>query len=339
MDRSSLAKVETGDRRVTAIELARVAAALSTRIEWFIDRTPNAIVSHRNATDPGEPSPRIDTEVERRVHAVEFVAQHDAEFKQTLTTFQTYSLPNEDEIDPLARRAREMLGVAQGEPLIGLASKVVRAGVIPFAVDLGRDSADAASVLLESGAVAVINSSLRIGRRRLSLAHELGHVLMADEYTVDWRVDSGDADHREQVMDRFARSLLLPQVAVEKRWSQWIDDGLRIAAVRTASQFQVDMSTLARRLLDLHLISNDQASDIRGTRTTRADIVEYDLVIGDELTATHLPRDYEAAVLRLFKSETISKERALDLLFGMWDSAELPTLSKLPKEAIWQFVS
>src|SRR4051794_5539428 len=86
MDRSSLAKVETGDRRVTAIELARVAAALSTRIEWFIDRTPNAIVSHRNATDPGEPSPRIDTEVERRVHAAEFVAQHDAEFKQTLTT-------------------------------------------------------------------------------------------------------------------------------------------------------------------------------------------------------------------------------------------------------------
>lgn len=46
MDRSSLAKAEIGDRRVTAMELARIAEALSTRIEWFVDRTPDAIVSH-----------------------------------------------------------------------------------------------------------------------------------------------------------------------------------------------------------------------------------------------------------------------------------------------------
>lgn len=344
VNRSVLAKMETGNRRLSALELARVAEALGERIEWFIEDTPPAIVSHRNVTDPGEPSPCIDVEVERRVRAVEFVARHDMEFRNKVKQPPVFPLPgNKEEAEDLAREARTIIGAQQEEALTNLGTKVIRAGLLPFVVDLGTDTADAASVLLANGAVAVVNGALRVGRRRLSLAHELGHLLVADEYTIDWRVDgSTSRDFREQLIDRFARSLLLPSRALQEKWETWgesSNNGLRSATVRTASHFRVDMSTLARRLGELGLISGAQASQIRTTKTTRADIVKYDLVNSDELYPGQLPREYEAAVLRLFSTEKISEDRALDLLMNTWDSAELPNLPERNESAIWQFVS
>lgn len=340
LERSALAKIETGARRITALELARIAEAVGERLEWFIDESPPSIVSHRNIVDPDEPSPLIDRVVERVVRAVEFVTRHDTDLRATLSEIPIFDEPTTiAECEELAVQARELLGVPLDEPLHGLSSKLVNAGVLTFALKLERESADAASVLLRSGGVAVINGNLRTGRRRLSLAHEFGHVLIADEYTVDWRIDNSTSVGREQSIDRFARALLLPRNRLQDEWTALADASQRDAAVRTASYFRVDMATLARRLLDLGLIDSKQAGFIRTVRTRRADIVEHDLVVADELEPDELPREYEAAVLRLFTSETVSDVRALDLLLDTWSPDELPALAPRHESEIWQFVS
>ena len=73
LDRSALAKIETGARRVGAVELARLAEALDMRVEWFFDDAPMAIVSRRNAAEPGAPNPEIDRSTERLAREVEFL--------------------------------------------------------------------------------------------------------------------------------------------------------------------------------------------------------------------------------------------------------------------------
>jgi Zn-dependent peptidase ImmA (M78 family) len=93
-------------------------------------------------------------------------------------------------------------------------------------------------VLLQTGGVTVVNGDLHVGRRRLALAHELGHYLIADPYTTDWRVASSDAEELEARLDRFARALLLPEPDVRQRWASWIGDEeetLRDACVRAGS--------------------------------------------------------------------------------------------------------
>ncbi len=45
MGRTALAKVETGSRRVGAMELARLAAALDMHLSWFFEDDPPAVVS------------------------------------------------------------------------------------------------------------------------------------------------------------------------------------------------------------------------------------------------------------------------------------------------------
>lgn len=343
LDRSAIAKIETGARRVTALELARMAAALDERIEWFVSEPTPSIVSYRNTVDPGEPSPRIDDAIDRVVRAVEFTAQHDHRLQDILQDIATFEEPADPAgIELLAEHARDLIGVDRDAPLHGLSSKLVTAGVLTFVLDLGTESADAGSVHLRTGAVAVVNGALRTGRRRLALAHEFGHILIADPYTVDWRIDSSTASTRERSIDRFARALLLPRSSLTTQWQTWggsEEETTRAAAVRTASHFRVNMSTLARRLLDLDLITPGTATFVRTIKTGRADIVEHNLVVADELDTGEIPREYQAAVLRLFTSETISGVRALDLLLDTWEATDLPQLPPRDESEIWQFVS
>jgi Zn-dependent peptidase ImmA (M78 family) len=234
--------------------------------------------------------------------------------------------------EDLATDARGLLGINDTEPCRQLADKLAELGLLVFALDLGTESADAATILLASGGVSVINGTMRVGRRRLALAHEFGHFLVADEYTVDWRIaEQTNPERQESLLDRFARALLLPAAGIRQAWQPYLSDedhDLRAMTVRLASTYQVDMTTLARRLSELDLIGSDEANRIRATRTTRADIVEMDLFVGEELSPPALPRAYQLSVLRLYRAETISAARALDLLLDTWEEDALPALTE-----------
>lgn len=339
LDRSALAKIENGTRRVAALELARIADAVGERIEWFVTDAAPAIVSHRNTLDPGTASPAIDRLVDRTTRNVEFLLRHDAHL--TLPEVPRLARPGtSDEAELAADRARTLLGVGDSQPLIGLTDTAVQAGILTFSFNLGTDAADAASILLPQGAVVVVNGVLHVGRRRLALAHDLGHCLFADEYTIDRSsADHDDSSSWEGRLDRFARALLLPAAELQRSWSELrIRDDTRTAAVRLASRFRVDMSTLACRLSEIGQVGSDEARLIRTARTTRADIVEFDLVVQDELSAPSLPRVYEQSVLRLYRSATVSAARATDLLFDLWTEEDLPVLPPVPEETIWGLI-
>lgn len=341
LDRSVVAKIETGARRVSALELARVAEALGERIEWFVEDAPPAIVSRRNLHEAGAPSPAIDKLVERIARSVEFLAAHDPQLR--LMAPPPLERPRSNKgVEEVAAEARARLGVDDSAPLLNLSTHAASAGLLVFSIDLGDGAADGASILLTRGGVAVINGHLHVGRRRLTLAHELGHYFFADEFVVDWRVDEAEGSDRwEARVDRFARALLLPASGLKQAWEgqRHAGDDLRTAAVRVASEFRVDMSTLARRLAELALVTRAEAERVRRVRTTKADIVELELLVPHEFDPPELARAYVESVLRLYRNETITDARATDLLLDTWEESDLPELPNLPESAIWKFVS
>lgn len=342
LDRSALAKVESGTRKVSALELALIAERLDVRIEWFVDDAPEAVLSRRNTREPGAASPTIDMLTERVAREVEFVMARDEQLGSLASPAPLDRPSNRSSVEEAADRARLLLGADSISPLLDLSRRVATIGLLAFSIDLGAGAADGSSMLLRTGGIAVVNGNLHVGRRRLTLAHELGHYLFADEFSVDWHVASADQpDNREAKIDHFARALLLPAQGLEQSWTRHRDQerSLREAAVITASEYRVDMSTLARRLSDLRLVSNGDAQQVRGVRTTRADIVDFDLLIHQELNPPEPPHDYVEAVLRIYRHEVISSARALDLLLDTWDEADLPALPSLPEQAIWSFVS
>ena len=340
LDRSSLAKIEGGSRRLTALELARIADVLGERIEWFLTEPPPSIVSHRNVVQPGAPSASVEKLAERISRNVEFVLRQDRRFDLAATP--DFVRPDTvSGIEGAAQRTRALLDLDDREPFLRSSDLVSGLGLLCFSLDLGSEAADAASILLPRGGVALVNGDRQVGRRRLALAHELGHFVFADEYNIDWRIaEQLDAATWESRLDRYARAVLLPAAGLDEVWSRARarSDELRDAAVVTASAFRVDMSTLARRLFELDRIDRADADRVRAVRTTKADIVEHDLLVADELAAPSLSRVYEQSVLRLYRGEVISAARALDLLIGVWEEDDLPPLPRLPEDAIWELV-
>ncbi|AXK86299.1 ImmA/IrrE family metallo-endopeptidase [Nocardia farcinica] len=339
IDRSALAKIEGGTRRVSALELAGIAEELGERIEWFVLPSPPAIVSHRNLQEPGTPSPEIDKLLERLAWNVEFMTEHDRALGLD-GPVQMAKPGSIAEAEEAARSARERLGLDDAEPARDIGRKMGELGLLVFSFELGADAADAASLLLRAGGIALINGSLQVGRRRLALAHEFGHYLFADEYTVDWRLGAAaDTGAWETRLDRFARAVLLPVRSLPARWREYAaTEGVRTAAVRLASDYQVDMTTLAQRLLELEVIEAKQAGFIRTVRTTAADIVEFDLVPRHELEPPYLSHRYQKSVLRLLRAGVVSTARAADLLFDTIEEGELPGPDQLAENAIWDFV-
>lgn len=334
IDRSAMNKVETGVRKVSALELSHIAQALEERIEWFLADAPQPVISRRNLQEPGAPNPAIDLQVERLARHVEFVVDQGA---IDLTSVDPVESPaSNDAAEAAAGVARELVGLGQTSAALNISKLVESLGLLTFTVELG-ESADGASLLLASGGITVVNGSLQVGRRRLTLAHELGHYLFADEYQIDW---PGHRSGREARIDRFARAFLLPAEALEERWRGFVEsDGLRAAAVRLGSEFRVDMTTLAVRLLELRLVNRQASDHIRRVHTTRADIEEFDLLVYDELAPPHLPSTYVRAVLQLYRTASISADRALELLLDSWDASDLPERPRLPESAIWSFVN
>ncbi|WP_328340392.1 XRE family transcriptional regulator [Micromonospora sp. NBC_00421] len=348
IERTVMNKIESGVRKVTALELADIASAIGVRMSTFFEEPVPALVAHRSSQGLDTVDSQVDALLTKFASEVEFVASLGVDElglggAEVVVRAGITPPATNVEAEALAGQARDLLAFSAAEPIRQFAERVADVGLLAFSRDIGKDTADAGSILLPRGGVCLVNSHMKVGRRRLALAHELGHYLIADTYTIDWRV----ADHSDLVvplesrLDRFARAFLLPEVSVTRQWEEKASQsGERAAAIYLASAFRVDMATLAKRLRELGLADSEQVASVRKYRTTQADIVEMGLnVPPEELAGTTVPRSFARAVLRLVRDERISRERALDLLQGTFDEVDLPQIRERRADEIWRFVS
>ena len=170
-------RVEAGERKVSATELVALAEALGRPIDWFFAESPPAVVSRRRDPAVGGFSRRLDLVLERAARDVAFLLKRRI---ITQTGRVIHKMPETyEEAENLARWARAEAELPDG-PLRDLQTFAERLGLLGFSLALGSDAGDAASVEVDRLGVAVVNGTTDSGRRRYSLAHELGHHLVGD---------------------------------------------------------------------------------------------------------------------------------------------------------------
>ncbi len=332
IEEADVKAIERGERAIGATELVRLAESLSMRVEWFFRDAPQSVISRRQGRSTSGTVSEIDWLTERLAREIEFV-QRIGDLKLADSPRIPFSESN-NAMEGAAKRTRKLLGYDEIEPAQGLSVRTGRIGLLTFSLPLDDQLTDGASIMLARGGLALVNGSHPSGRRRLTLAHEIGHYVFADEYSID-AADSTKAS-REQRIDRFARALLLPASALRQGWS---GDDMRTDAVRIASEYRVDMSTLARRLIETELADEGEAAFVRKIRTERSDIEDLELVVADELKPPELPSKYTEAALDLLRREQISRARCVELLLDTQGEDDLPELQPRPAEAIWSVVS
>lgn len=330
LDRSALARIESGQRQVSALELYRLSELLAVPIGHFVSRPPAAVVSRRqDLTDDADLITRarfrMDSALEAHARDAEWLVSHGFLAASDLAAGarEAFGGTGDPGPDPAAAARALRAGLGLGLlPIPSLADACGRAGLHVLVV-AGLEAG--ASLLLDAGlGVAVVGGDDQPGRRRLTAAHELGHFVLQDEYTTDIGV-AASRDEREQVVDAFASELLLPRESVVVAWETAAGLPARRRLVRIAGEYRVSWSVAVRAARDAGLIDGTQTVELRSRTPHHGEFLE---VVGrvpaPDLTSGETSAVWRQAVLAAWRAGAIVASRAVELLHDVITEAELP---------------
>jgi Zn-dependent peptidase ImmA (M78 family) len=181
-----------------------------------------------------------------------------------------------------------------------------------------------ASVVEGDVAVAVVSLQGDPGRRRATAAHELGHLVIGDEYSSDLGVHASRAD-REALLDAFAAELLLPsQVLTEERGAS--EAISRDQLIGLAARYRTSWSLALRQAAHAGVLSSQARHDWGRASPTRSEFME---AVGwapqPDLEAIRVPPRYAHAVMEAWRRGAVTATRAVELMHGQIAAADLPT--------------
>lgn len=332
LHRSAVTRIELGQRQLDALELSRIAETLGRSVEWFLTEPPPSIASHRDGVSDDADVRRLEEELENVARDVELLIEVGS--LSTASQLLPSGVTSLEEAERGAQSARELLGVDTG-PLIDLQSAVETVGLLPFSFDLGPSIIDGGYVRVGDCGVALVNGTSDPGRRRFTLAHELGHHLLADEYTPDFGLGSTRSE-RESLINAFAIHLLLPRASVTSRWEELggeIEDPRR-RLIQIAAEYQVSWTAAISHAATLGLISRDEFGLLEVRRPTPADYFELGVRFDTELEPIALPVAYAQAALRAYRRGVLSGDRVVELMRGTLTEDDLPRPHEMPIDAL-----
>jgi len=329
LERTKIAKIESGDRRVDALELSRLASALGVPMGHLLHRPPQVLSRRTQLVDD------TNSDVARQSYQIEAALLAWLRDVRQLVDLAVLNLrPSLTYCDPVsdadgARKAalwmREKLGIGL-EPIETLMAVCEQAGQLVLVADIGGEGA---SLVDGDAAVAVVSAQLEPGRRRTTAAHELGHLVMGDEYSSDLGVNASRAD-RENVIDAFAAELLLPSEVVSTAHSS---TDLRGELVKLAATYRTSWSLVTRQADHIGVLDHAQQRRWSLSSPTRAELRES---VGwapqPDLDTVKVPPSYAHAVMQAWEKDYITPVRAVELMHGQIVLEDLPAKSDLELE-------
>lgn len=321
LDRSAISRLEKGERKINVPELVRIAAALDRPLAYFVADPVPAVVSRRTDIAHAHATTRqLDDELELFAADVRGLVALRA---LPIPDRSARRLPaDHDAAERAASSIRDQLDLGTG-PIDDLGRTCEDLGMYTFAAPLVDGSVDGGCVEVEwkTGVVgaAVINGSTPPGRRRMTLAHELGHWLFGDAY------DAESSSDNERMINSFAIHLLAPRSGVIAAWNKNPTGAARDRALAVGAAFRLSWTAVLSQLRNLGLIDEKHYNDLAGHRPTRGDYLRTGLTWKEELAAPYVGPSFTAAVLNAYTEQRLTGARSLELLRGTLSADQLPT--------------
>lgn len=265
-----LSKSLTGVRRFTSLDLALIAEAGDTTVDWLLTgRAPSRPSFAARTTDESMPERDKVEQVAQRYTAAYEVLELLGRLPKlpALPDVRTELALHIDQGRQLAEGAARGLAAtgewATGRETDALIAACAKAYGVDVAITALPDGVNGVTWQTDTFRLILVSPSSVWTRQRFTLAHELGHILARDaqDPMVEKRIRPGRVkDLTEVRANAFASHLLMPAPEVEKRFRQAVAaDGQlgRDAFARLVVEFKVSPSALAVPLGQLGLIDKD----------------------------------------------------------------------------------
>jgi transcriptional regulator with XRE-family HTH domain/Zn-dependent peptidase ImmA (M78 family) len=324
LDRTMIVKIESGNRRIDAMELVRLSSALQVPVDFLLRSTPPVlsrrigVVTDEADTEVARESRRLDLALVAWLHEVQQLVELGVLLPRPLLKAKA-PVESQTAARELALWVRKQLGMDL-EAIDSLAELCERAGQYVLVTDVPGEGA---SVVEGDVAVAVVSLEGDPGRRRATAAHELGHLVIGDEYSSDLGVHASRAD-REVLLDAFAAELLLPsRVLTEERGAS--EAISRDQLIGLAARYRTSWSLAIRQAAHAGVLSPQARRDWGRSTPTRSEFME---AVGwapqADLEAIRVPPRYAHAVMEAWRRGLLTATRTVELMHGQITAADLP---------------
>jgi Zn-dependent peptidase ImmA (M78 family)/DNA-binding XRE family transcriptional regulator len=328
LDRTAVVRLEAGNRKVSATELVAIASALARPIDWFVTESPPAVISRRQNSAVGGRARRLDLALENAARDIAFLIEQHILPHQGRAR---YAVPQSfEDAENLARIIRAEARLPEG-PIYDLQAVCEQLGILTFSLELGPDSGDAAYVEVSDLGVAVVNGTTDPGRRRFSLAHELGHHVVGDAYEPEPRLGVSDT---ERMLNVFAAHFLMPRSAVQNTWDEFKNRSARLAATAVAVRFRVSWTAACNQLRDLGIIEGRERDLLVEDDLRKGEMLELGERWVPELEPPSVPPGYAQALINAYRERRLTRVRTVELLYGTVTESELPAIEETSLERL-----
>lgn len=215
IDTAMLSKIETGLVQATDNQLQKVASAVNYPLSFFSLQFSEARYSdffyRKRVTMPAKEKDKIDAQID----VLRIVYERLVSLCET-PQLRVFNISNQKGISPetIAVMAREYYKIEKG-PILNLVSKLERNGIAIFYLDTDSEKFDGVTAYTERGLpFIVINKNKPNDRKRFTIAHELGHIIMHFPFRFQNDFYDRIKDERDDIYeteaDRFASEFLMP---------------------------------------------------------------------------------------------------------------------------------
>ncbi|MFY2858582.1 helix-turn-helix domain-containing protein [Mycobacterium sp. THU-M104] len=326
LERTAISRAEKGERRLTMAEMVAIAEALDRPLGFFVNDPLPAVVNRRrdlaSASDDArhDTTQALDNQIE--LFASDALMMLEMGLLPPVKRNQDTRTPQDhDQAERLAAATRDSLGI-RDESILNLGEACEHLGLYTYAAPLGANGPDGGCVEVtddaESIGVAVINGDVDSGRRRMTLAHELGHWLCGDAY------DAMASSECEKMLSSFAIHFLAPRSGVTNVWLSHRDWSNRDRALAVSATYHLSWSAAVSQLRNLDLIDWRERETLLNQEPRNGDYVHLKLSWAREPRSPCLSPTFAAACIEGYTSGQLTAARTVELLRGTVAREELP---------------
>lgn len=313
--------IEKGERTAKPEEVVRLAAFFGKRVhelmlqsEPVADLQPHlrAVADRMQADDP---------ELIRGIAGLQQFAEDYRELERLMTAPLRSKLPAErtlgavadptDVAEDAASEERLRLGLGD-QPVINLrATLETEVGLRLFYGDLPSQVAGMYAFVTDLGCCILINRKHPPERRRVSMLHEYGHVLI-DRHRpgIDYLTMPGRKPANERFADAFAAAFLMPATSVRRRFLDvaTTTGNFQVADLcRLAHAYFVSVEAMAYRLEKLGLLPKGTAEQLKESRLPVREAKERLKLSSHPLNDAPYPERYKYLAVYAYDQEKITE--------------------------------
>lgn len=251
LSQSNLSKYEKGLGLLSDEMVIKITTFLGFPESWLqqsISNLPENAHYRKRTTI----TKKVKTEIEYSIRLIGYIVDQMSDSIEW-PAFRLTPLDIEEGYSPenIAKNTRKIMKVAPDEPLRSIFTLLENFGVIVVEIDI-TEKFDGVSFISDRGnPVIIINKFFSNDRKRFTLAHELGHLMMHDFPIPDYR---NLEKAKEEEANRFASEFLMP--------SEFIKSSLFNLKLSSLGQLKkywlTSMASIIRRARDLNCIDKDK---------------------------------------------------------------------------------